>query len=394
MDVAPIDTTVAPATTVDALAAAATLDPNAILDAPLLESTFIGTTSSIVDFSPLATFLAATVLAQSQKTNQTQPAPSGTTATTAPSFQQLAESAINFVNAFNNFQNSSDIFTNPLAAAFENALLQEFQTQIAQQTSAGNTQSFINSLATLGITFQGDENPLYPNQFQINWSTLEAAYQANPAQTATTLANAFQGLGAIEDNLMLTQANLTQDQALAQATAQDSVDAQSTLQSTLVEDALLNSLITNLTPAQNVATTAPTTAAALAVAAATTTAATPANAAAATNTDAAEATSTVNAQAIMQPVTIDPLVLTAVAAYRASEVIANPAGERPLANPAAPLNPDIGQVTKVNAINGDSSNGANQGEQNPAHTVAHVNKVEFKVETPVPPVSTGVNISV
>ena len=382
MDVAPIETTVAPATTVDALAAAATLDPNAILDAPLLESTFIGTTSSIVDFSPLATFLAATVLAQSQKTNQTQPAPSGTTATTTPSFQQLAESAINFVNAFNNFQNSSDIFTNPLAAAFENALLQEFQTQIAQQTSAGNTQSFINSLATLGITFQGDENPLYPNQFQINWSTLEAAYQANPAQTATALANAFQGLGAIEDNLMLTQANLTQDQALAQATAQDSVDAQSTLQSTLVEDALLNSLITNLTPAQNVATTAATTAA------------TTTNAAAATNTDAAEATSTVNAQAIMQPVTIDPLVLTAVAAYRASEVIANPAGERPLANPAAPLNPDIGQVTKVNAINGDSNSGANQGEQNPAHPVAHVNKVEFKVETPVPPVSTGVNISV
>ena len=375
-----ISSTDSPLVAAGALTSVAALDPNAILDAPLLESTFIGDTASVVDFSPLATFLAATVVAQNQKTNQTQQTPTG--ATTTANFQQLATSTINFVNAFNNFQNSADIFTNPLATAFENALLQEIQTQV-EQTGSGNTQSFINNLATLGITFQGADNPINPNQFQINWAMLETAYQTNPTQTAATLSNAFQGLSAIEDNLMLSQ--FAQNQNIAtQLSALDIAEAQSTLQqSTLIEDALLNALDTNLVAP--VATTVATPAAASTAAATN-----PAK----VNTDAAEATSTINAQAIMQPLTVDPLVLTAVAAYRAGEVIATAVADRPVKNPAIELNPDIDQVPKVNAINPNANNGTNRDQQNSEHTVARVNKVGFIGETPFPLLPTGINVSV
>jgi hypothetical protein len=148
---------------------------------------------------------------------------------------------------------------------------------------------------------------------------------------------------------------------------------------------LLNSLDTTLAVPQTVA--AGTTVAATATTTATTTAA--------TNADATEATSTVNAQAIMQPVTIDPLVLTAVAAYRAGEVIATAPADRPLKNPEVDMNPDIDRIPKVDPINSNSNSGANQEDQNPAHaTVTPVSKVEFKVEAPLIHESTGVDVSV
>ena len=364
---------------VSALDAIAAIDPNAIVDAPLLELTFLGNTSSIVDFSPLATFLAATLLAQTRLTPQTQPAPANTNANTTTTFQQIATAATNFVNAFNTFQSSVDALTNPLSAAFEEALLREIQGKNTPQT-AENTQSFINSLSSLGINFQEATNPTNPNQFQIDWNRLETAYQANPTQTATLLANSFQAFNAIEENLMLSQSTLGAANAVdiiaAQAATTGTAAANPTATTPVAAPAATTTLSTILANVSTTTATAPAV-----------TITTVGPTAAATNASAIPS-------AAVQATTIDPLVATAVAAYRAGEVLANPPGDKMVQNPITANNPEVTQVYKINPDNSNANGSTAKDAQNPAYTVPHVHKVEPNVAVPFTPGSNGVDVSV
>ncbi|PRC90920.1 hypothetical protein [Solimicrobium silvestre] len=207
MDISPIDSTVIPTIKLDALA---DLDANAAPVAPLIASPQPDNVASIVIFSPLSQLLAATVKFQTQQANQTQQVSAGATTSTGTSldFKQLSEITTLFVDAFNNFQTSiASSVANPFDSVFNNALLTGIQTENTQSGSS-SIQSFIDSLAEVGINFQAGTDFMSPSQFQIDWTTLASAYNANPAQTSALLSNAFQALGAIEENLLLSQQGL------------------------------------------------------------------------------------------------------------------------------------------------------------------------------------------
>jgi hypothetical protein len=434
MDVSSIDSTVIPAVTLDAIAAAET---NTAPVAPQINPAQPNNVASIVSFSPLAQLLAATVKFQTQQTNPQQivPTPDSANANADSDFNQLAELTTLFVNAFNNFQTSSSSpFANQFDSGFNSALLTAIQDENTQSGSE-NIQSFISSLAAVGINFQPATNTLNPNQFQIDWGTLEAAFNANPAQTTALLSNAFQALGAIEENLILSQQGLTVTAneiipgLYSNALASEINTNVLASQPLLAEEAVISALENNLLASQIAAIEAGTT-----TNAATNTATTPATntqlasleaispvasanpavpAAAVTNepeTDTAAIVATTPAAAVvvnslvtnqtatqtdMDPIATDPMIAVALAAYRMSE-----------ATPAAPLNTqrnpasediaDVEQVTKSEAVAANAQGGANADAHphtaNSATTPAHsaANPAAFVL----PPVQIKVDVSI
>ncbi len=200
MDITPVTSVAIPTIKLNALAP---IDAKAALIIPLAASALPEQSASLVNFSTLAQLLAATVIFQTQQAKQAQQLSAN--AVTSTDFGQLAATATLFVNAFNTFQlSSADSLVNPFGSAFDNALLLAIH---AKNTQPGldNTQSFIDSLAQVGIHFQDATDPTHPNQFKIDSTALELAFKANPTQTATLLANAFQALSAIEEKLVLSQ---------------------------------------------------------------------------------------------------------------------------------------------------------------------------------------------
>jgi len=153
--------------------------------------------ASVVQFSTLAQLLAATALFQT-----TQPPQDALAAAADTDFSQLAATTGQFVNAFNNFQNSvTDNLVTSFESTFDNALLTALHAGLALSGETV-TRSLIDSLAQVGVNFQEAGSALNPNQFQIDWATLEGAYTANPTQTTALLSNALQALATIEQNLI------------------------------------------------------------------------------------------------------------------------------------------------------------------------------------------------
>lgn len=213
MNIPPIASVVIPAIKVDTLAAldASTSSTSALSALHLPEAN-----ASVVDFSTLAQLLAATVVFLTQETQQAKAVSDGIV--TSSDFSQLAATATFFVDAFNRFQTSVDNATNSFGASFDNAFLLAIHTPNVQ-VGSDHAQSFIDSLAQVGIRFQETTDASNPNQFKIDLVALEAAFKANPAQTTSLLANALKGLSAIEAKLLVSESNLSLDLFASDTTA-------------------------------------------------------------------------------------------------------------------------------------------------------------------------------
>lgn len=200
--VIPVVSAVIPAVKFDALLA---------LDASSSSTSLLGALSlpdasaSMVNFSTLAQLLAATVVFQAQEAQQAQAVLAGTL--TSSDFSQLSATATFFVDAFNRFQTSVDSLMSPLSSSFDSGFLLAIHTQNVQ-TGSDHAQSFIDSLAQVGINFQEATDLSNPNQFKIDLTALEAAFTANPEQTTSLLANALKGLSAIEAKLLASETQL------------------------------------------------------------------------------------------------------------------------------------------------------------------------------------------
>jgi len=284
---------------------------------PTTQST---TTASIVQFSTLAQLLAATALFQAKQAGQSL--------STIADFNQLATTTTQFVNAFNTFQSKiTDTLASPFESTYDNALLLAMHTN-SGQAGVNVTQSFIDSLSEVGITFQEASSTLNSNQFQINWTNLAAIYTADPAGTTDLLLNAFQALATIEQNLISPDTNVT------------------TPQNTTVNTT------NNTTPAENYSTTTTSPAATTSPATTTSPVATlaPASASASASASVAVAVpATVNTQQPNQTATIDPLIAVEIAAYRLNEAIGNALNDTH-PNPALEVDKDISMVPDVEPI--------------------------------------------
>ncbi|MET3105618.1 hypothetical protein AAKU67_003172 [Oxalobacteraceae bacterium GrIS 2.11] len=385
MDISPVDSAVTAAARIEALNAA---NATARVEAPLItanQTDTTNTTASIVNFSPLAQLLAATVVFQTKQARQVpiaQPTQPGSS--TNIDLTTLTEITTLFVNAFNNFQTSStDGLTNQFDTAFENALMAAIQNETSH-AGATHTQSFIDSLAQLGIQFQDSASLTAPNQFTIDWTRLETAFNANPAQTIALLSNAFQALNTIAETTVASQATLGLSQSAVQSDLLNNLYTQNSnavLQprlDTAIVNAADSALLTGATPtptstaaATQTAQTAQTTntattttpAANPGVAAVPVTTVTPTavntTAAATTPLVTASATATANAAPAttpipVTPVLIDPNIAAAVAAYRVNETIGRTIGELDIA-PDTELIPGIGPVSKTKAVSLDTN---------------------------------------
>lgn len=387
MDISPVDSAVTAAARIEALNAA---NATARVEAPLItanQTDTTNTTASIVNFSPLAQLLAATVVFQTKQARQVpiaQPTQPGSS--TNIDLTTLTEITTLFVNAFNNFQTSStDGLTNQFDTAFENALMAAIQNETSH-AGATHTQSFIDSLAQLGIQFQDSASLTAPNQFTIDWTRLETAFNANPAQTTALLSNAFQALNTIAETTVASQATLGLGQSAVQSDLLNNLYTQNSnavLQprlDTAIVNAADSALLTGATPTPT-STAAATQRAQTAQTAQTTNTATTTTPAAnpgvaavpvttvtptAVNTTVAATTPPVNASATaaaaapattpipVTPVLIDPNIAAAVAAYRVNETIGRTIGELDIA-PDTELIPGIGPVSKTKAVSLDTN---------------------------------------
>lgn len=266
------------------------------------------TNASVVQFSPLAQLLAVTARFQARQVTQLPPG-SASINVNQP-LEQLAAASNNFVQAFNNFQISvTSQPTNPLELAFDHALLAAIHDKSSQDGTA-SVQSFIDSMAQVGVQFQEAGHPLMPNQFQFQFTALEAAYSTNPLQTATLLNNAFEALSIIEAQLLNPKPAQIVNDSLTAAQAAERINA---------SNAASNAVANAASTAQAIA-------------------AVDANAAAMLQTG--------------DPATIDPLIATAVAAYRLAENLAP--GSIPAPTEAA--NTNVSAPGKVDAAGPDTEN--------------------------------------
>ena len=213
MNITPIASVVIPAVKFDTLVA---LDASSTSTKPLSALGLPDASASVVDFSTLAQLLAATVVFQTQEAQQALAVADGTVTTS--DFSQLSATATFFVDAFNRFQTSVDTLANSFGSAFEVGFLLAIHTQNVQ-LGADHAQSFIDSLAQVGIHFQDATDVSNPNQFKIDLTALEAAFKADPAQTTSLLENALKGLSAIEAKLLGAESKLNLNLFASDSTA-------------------------------------------------------------------------------------------------------------------------------------------------------------------------------
>ncbi|MFZ6817808.1 hypothetical protein [Undibacterium sp. Ji22W] len=199
---APVATTLVPAIKLEALAA---LDVDTTTRSLLSTSNVADASATVIDFSTLAQLLAATVVFQTQEAQQAKAIASGTT--TNSDFSKLVATASFFVEAFNRFQTSVGALTNSFDSSFDTGFLLAIHTQNVQIGSE-HTQSFIDSLAQVGINFNEATEKTNPNQFKIDSQALEKAFKANPAQTTNLLDKALKGLVVIEAKLLVSEPKL------------------------------------------------------------------------------------------------------------------------------------------------------------------------------------------
>lgn len=348
MDIIPIDPSAIAAVKLDAA-----LPVNTAALTSLDQSNVATVDASIVQFSPLAQLLAVTARFQAQQV--TQVAPGSVRFSVDQTLEQLAAATNNFVQAFNAFQISiTSAPANPLESAFDTALLAALHEKNIQAGTA-TVRSFIGSMARLGIQFQEAGHPLTPNQFQFELTSLEAAYRANPALTSKILSNAFNALSAIETQLLKPPVTSGANDSLttAELAAQINVDNAVTIAVTIAE---ANAVVAQASTPANTAT-APT------PAAPNNTGTNPAlvpGSASAAGLPAASPSANSNAASpaeLMGPVMIDPLIATAVAAYRLTENLAPTAVHPPAASTTNELT-DVVAPGKVDSAGPDTQNDA------------------------------------
>jgi hypothetical protein len=199
---AAVTTTLVPPIKLDALEA---LDASTTTRSLLSTSNVADTSASVIDFSTLAQLLAATVVFQTQEAQQAKAIASGTA--TNSDFSKLLATASFFVEAFNRFQTGVGALTNLFDSSFDTGFLLALHTQNVQIGSE-HAQSFIDSLAQVGINFNEATEETNPNQFKIDSQALEAAFNANPAQTTNLLDKALKALVVIEAKLLASEPKL------------------------------------------------------------------------------------------------------------------------------------------------------------------------------------------
>ena len=386
--------------------------------------------ASTVTLSPLAQLLEATIAFQLQQAAQSH---STSENSFISDFMGLATTTNLFINAFNNFQTST---TNDVASEFDNALNNALLMALQPQNTKGSTvtgQTFLESLAAIGITFRITVNSA--DQFQVSWTKLEAAFNANPLQTSMLIANAFQAISEIEKNLTLSPSSDEQymfatnfglsNETAMQALNEQAVNEQTitaATQSALANDALLTILNgTAVTPESAMTSAALAMNPAAAVAGAANSAATTNAATQTTSTAIADATTnaTVNANgtstagtqgtvastvapagqavataaatsatpavaagagnpvatgvvttSVTGPDQTDPFVAAAIAAYRVNEVVVDTESE-PQAAPVAEIIPDVSNVTKADAVALDAHGDADSNGRNRMLSAIH-----------------------
>lgn len=234
------------------------------------------TSSYSVEISSLGQLLSASTLFEtvpSQTTNQT-------------GFLAISTATQSFVDAFNHFLQSGNLqstASGPLGNLF---------TQVLNANSTYG-QSLISSLSGIGIHLPTATNQ--NGQMTIDLNTLQSAFNANPAGTASLLAQATQSISQLATELTALAAQLNQ------LTQPDS-SATSTPATTNIATSATTTVITSIaTPAATAAPTS-TTAATLLTAAPATPAA----------TNIAQ-----NATILVNPVinSADPAVAAAIASY-------------------------------------------------------------------------------
>ncbi len=349
MDTSIVAVSAIPAIRLDAVAAD-TIHP---LTTDAINSVNTGPASSVA-FSPLAHLLAVTFIFHTQQDNPLQTAI--TKADSSGNFQQLVTAVTDFINAFNAFQNSiNGNSASPFDYAFDSALLTAIHAQNSQ-SGATSTQSFIDSMAQVGITFQESTFLNSSNQFQFDLSKLQAAYSNDPAQTMALLSRAFQALSAIEEQLLQAKAAQTGNTNLMTAQLAD----------TLMPAVPANSNAAVAGSANGAAVAAPPMAAAPITASASqsTVASAPLTAALVSAAGLAVNNATVasmtNAESAPVAVTMqwehagsDPLIAQAVAAYRMGEYIESTSDKHSVTH-AAGLVPEISAVVNIEPIGPDT----------------------------------------
>ncbi len=352
MNIPPVDAANIAAQRLDAVAP---VNANTVSPTVTVSVTGADAAASIVEFSPLAHLLAVTVLFQT-------PQAGSSTGSTNLNFQQLAQAAGNFVGAFNSFQNTVNASNaTPFESTFDSALLNALQTQNLQ-TGSASVQSFIDSLAQVGINFQGATSLINPNQFQFNLSALEMAYNANSKQTSALLSNAFQALSSIEQQLLLAQTSQTLNASLM-TTQPTSVTSSANRAANNTSPAAgangtTGSAALNVSGVSGVAgvagTAAPAAASANAQIAVTASAVAGATASPAVAPPSAAAASTLaTLAATINPATTDPIVALAVAAYRVTESMEHTPASQP-ANPVNEVIPDVTETDRVEPVGPDT----------------------------------------
>jgi hypothetical protein len=250
--------------------------------------------------------------------------------------------------------------------AFGSALSDALLAENSQEGSS-ITQSLIDGLASIGVNYQ----PANPSQFQIDWATLQASFNANPGQASALLSNAFQLLSAVEESIATSQSAQEQYLYAPQFGLLTNTYAQNAY-------AALQLLVDDMTSSQEVTTAADQTsanvnAAAVPVSASAasptpnsvspgidltvtaTVVATPSpalstpNAANNADTNAIELPNSAVLQIAMDPVQTDPLIATAVAAYRIGEAVASTRSD--IRN-ITTINPDdeIARIYRTNPV--------------------------------------------
>ncbi|TAK90950.1 MAG: hypothetical protein EPO06_06405 [Burkholderiaceae bacterium] len=129
--------------------------------------------ASFVDISTLGSLLSASAAFQTQQAVSN-------TAPGSSSFDNLATATQFFVSAFNTFQASDAGLQNPLDA-------------LGSATTSDGA-SLQTSLEQAGITFQASVIPGANPQIAVDFTTLQSAFNTNPAGTIALLGQGFQAL--------------------------------------------------------------------------------------------------------------------------------------------------------------------------------------------------------
>ena len=157
--------------------------------------------ASIVDVSKLGQLLSASTRLESPPIAADavdRVAEQGASTGVDDGFARLVAAAQAFVEVFNDFQTGqTSNVQDPLVAPLQNVLL----IAINELPAWDNENTLLASLAQVGINVQDAPSAVDSAQLTIDLTALESAFNANPAATSASVAQAFQAIGQIAAQL-------------------------------------------------------------------------------------------------------------------------------------------------------------------------------------------------